>query len=139
MVALSPWLPNPAANNGSFISRTTYDALNRPVTATSPDNSIYRPTFNEANLLDKVHVNLRGAATATAFVTNIDYDAKGQRNRIDYGNGASTVYDYDPLTYRLTNLKTTRPANPDSTASLLFQDAAIVQDLSYTYEAWAIP
>ena len=31
-------------------------------------------------------------------VANIDYDAKGQRQRIDYKNGASTFYSYDPLT-----------------------------------------
>ena len=27
------WLQNPAANDGSFTSHTTYDALNRPMTA----------------------------------------------------------------------------------------------------------
>jgi hypothetical protein len=37
-------------------------------------------------------------------VANIDYDAKGQRQRIDYKNGASTFYSYDPLTFRLTHL-----------------------------------
>lgn len=128
------WLQNPAATDGSYTSRTTYDALNRPVTSTSPDGSIYRPAFNEANLLEMVHVNLRGEAAATAFVTNIDYDVKGQRTRIDYGNGANTLYEYDPLTYRLTHLKTTRPSNADTTASQLFQDATVVQDLSYTYD-----
>ena len=44
-----------------------------------------------------------GQPVWTPFVTNIDYDAKGQRQRIDYGNGASTVYDYDPLTFRLAH------------------------------------
>jgi hypothetical protein len=58
---------------------TIYDALNRVVAATAPEKSVYRPTFNEANLLEKVDVNLRGAAAATQFVTNIDYNAKGQR------------------------------------------------------------
>ena len=33
---------------------------------------------------------LQGATTATPFVTNIDYNAKGQRTLIQYGNGAST-------------------------------------------------
>ncbi|HEY5959813.1 MAG TPA: toxin, partial [Polyangiaceae bacterium] len=84
------WLQNPSARDGTFTSSTTYDALNRPLTATSPDGSIYRPTFNEANLLDKADVRLRGAAAATAFVSNIDYNAKGQRERIQYGNGAAS-------------------------------------------------
>jgi len=128
------WLVDPDPNDDSFTSRTTYDALNRPLTVISPDGSVYRPTFNEANLLDKVGVNLRGAAAATPFVTNIDYDAKGQRERIVYENGAVTTYEYDPLTFHLTHLNTTRPANPDATASQLFQSATVVQDLLYTYD-----
>ena len=103
------WLQHPAADDGSFVTRTTYDALNRPLTVTTPDGSVYRPTFNEANLLDKVDVNLRGAAASTRFVTDIDYNAKGQRTLIRYGNGAQTTYEYDPLTFRLSQLKTIRP------------------------------
>ncbi|MFW2373133.1 MAG: SpvB/TcaC N-terminal domain-containing protein [Gammaproteobacteria bacterium] len=128
------WLKNPAANDGSFSSRTTYDALNRPFTVTSPDGSVYRPTFNEANLLDKVDVNLHGAATSTAFVNNIDYDAKGQRVHIAYANGAQSSYRYDPQTFRLSNTKTTRPVNSDATASQLFLNTSEVQDLHYTYD-----
>ena len=92
------WSQQPAANDSSYRSSTRYDALNRPISSTSPDGSIYRATFNEANLLDRVEVNLRGEATATTFVSNIDYDAKGQRQRIVYGNGAQTTSRYDPLT-----------------------------------------
>jgi RHS repeat-associated protein len=128
------WLTGPAASGGSFTSETTFDALDRPLTATSPDGSIYRPTFNEANLLEKVDIELRGTAVITSFVTNIDYDAKGQRRRIAYGNGAQATYEYDPLTFRLTSLRTTRPASLDAAASQLFRDAAVVQDLRYTYD-----
>lgn len=70
------WLQSPAPTDGTFTSSTTFDALNRPLTVTSPDGSVYRPTFNEANLLAKVDVQLRGAGVATAFVTNIDYNGK---------------------------------------------------------------
>ncbi|MFV2059535.1 MAG: RHS repeat domain-containing protein [Gammaproteobacteria bacterium] len=104
------------------------------MTSTSPDNSIYRPTYNEANLLDKVDVYLQGAATATNFVTNINYNAKGQRETISYANGSQTNYEYDPLTYRLMQQQTTRPTNPDITASQLFNDISIVQNLFHTYD-----
>ncbi|MEI7772402.1 MAG: RHS repeat-associated core domain-containing protein, partial [Chloroflexales bacterium] len=117
-----------------LISQTTYDALSRPLTATAPDGSVYQPGYNAANLLERVDIRLGGAATATPFVTNIDYDAKGQRVLIAYGNGATTGYDYDPLTFRLIGLQTTRPAAPDSTASLLFKSPSVVQDLRYTYD-----
>ena len=115
------WSTTPALDPQVFTSHMTYDALNRPISATAPDGSVYRPRFNEANLLDKVDVHLRGATTSTPFVTNIDYDAKGQRTRIDYGNGVRTTYAYDPLTFRLTHLQTLRGAER-------------LQDLGYTYD-----
>ena len=76
-----------------------------------------------ASFLEKVNVKLRGATTATNFVSNIDYDAKGQRERIQYGNGATTRYSYDPKTFRLTQLYTTRNSGVD-----------ILQDLNYSYD-----
>ncbi len=118
----------------TYASRTRYDALSRPTELTAPDNSVIRPAYNEAGLLERVEANLRGAAAATPFVTNIDYNAKGQRTRIDYGNGARTAYEYDPLTFRLTRLTTTRPAGLNGLATQLFKDARTVQDLNYTYD-----
>ncbi|MDO8948377.1 MAG: SpvB/TcaC N-terminal domain-containing protein [Desulfocapsaceae bacterium] len=117
-----------------YATSIRYDALNRPVEAVSPDGSISRPAYNEANLLERLEVNLRGAAAATPFVTNIDYDAKGQRTRIDYGNNATTRYDYDPLTFRLTRLLTTRPTQENGLAGMLFKTTDKIQDLRYTYD-----
>lgn len=105
----------------AFTARTSYDALNRPVAMTSPDGSVVRPTYNEANLLERIEANLRGAATPTVFVDDIDYDAKGQRASITYGDGVATSYTYDPLTYRLTHMETLRGRTP-------------LQDFSYTYD-----
>jgi RHS repeat-associated protein len=118
----------------SFTSSVTYDALNRPLSVTSPDGSIYRPTFNEANLLEKVNVNLPGAPTSTPFVTNIDYNAKGQRDLIAYGNGAQTKYEYDPLSFRLTRLQTRRPTGLNGLATILSTDPVVVQEIYYTYD-----
>ncbi len=110
-----------------YASSTRFDALNRPTEVTSPDHSVSRPSYNEANLLERMEANLRGAQQNgqpvwTPFVTNIDYDAKGQRTRIDYGNGARTDYSYDAQTFRLTHLQTTRTG------------ASVCQDLFYTYD-----
>lgn len=89
------WLSTPPLEQETFSSGMAYDALNRPTSVIAPDNSFYRPTFNEANLLEKVDVNLRGAQAATPFVTNIDYDAKGRRVLIEYGNNMKTGYSYE--------------------------------------------
>lgn len=128
------WQQNPTPNDGTFNNSTAFDALNRPTAVTTPDNSVYRPTYNEASLLDKVEVNLRGAATATPFVTNIDYNAKGQRTLIHYANGAETTYEYDDQTFRLVHLKTTRNPGQNGLGSQIFNSAATVQDLRYTYD-----
>jgi hypothetical protein len=109
-----------------FTSSTRYDAINRPISAVSPDGSITTPTYNEANLLETLSVNLQGAATATSFIANIDYDAKGQRALIQYGNGASTSYIYDQQTFPLNRLTTTRSTSPTNQQAL--------QDLQYAYD-----
>ena len=124
----------------AFDSRTRYDALNRPVALVAPDGSTICPNYNEAGLLDALDVNLRGAVNATPFVTNIDYNAKGQRLQIDYAardqsgairlDGISTTYEYDPATFRLMHLRTRRTA-PAFDATDRPGD---VQNLFYTYD-----
>jgi hypothetical protein len=98
------WSISPALESEIFTSSTTYDALNRPVVLTPPDNSEIHSTFNEANLLERVDVNLRGAATATPFVKDIDYAQRGSGVHW-YGNNTHTEYSYDDETFRLSNLK----------------------------------
>lgn len=117
------WLQNPARETQEFAGSTQFDALNRPITLTTPDGSTIRPTYNEANLLNAVEVNLQGAAIATPFIKNIDYDAKGQRQLIRYGNDVVTTYEYDEKTFRLIHLITVRAI-----------DGAPLQDLYYTYD-----
>jgi RHS repeat-associated protein len=128
------WSQSPSLESETFSSLTFYDALNRPITITTPDKSTYRPSFNEANLLEKVDVNPRGASVLTSFVTKIDYTAKGQRTLIRYGNGATTTYEYDDRTFRLSHLKTTRAVGQNGLSAQIFVDAATVQKLSYTYD-----
>jgi len=123
-----------------YTSRTCYDALNRPIQLTVPHSdqpgtkiNVIQPVFNEANLLEQVNAWLNQNAEPSDLldpdtanldaVTNIDYNAKGQRELIEYGNGASMTYDYDPKTFHLTHLKTTRTS-----------DHAVLQDLNYIYD-----
>ncbi|MFC5470963.1 SpvB/TcaC N-terminal domain-containing protein [Cohnella suwonensis] len=108
--------------NESFHSHNRYDALNRPILTTAPDGSVLRPVYNGAGLLEQVHVRIRGQENPeTVFVERLDYDEKGQRQRIVYGNGATTTYQYNPETYRTSRIVTKRAADT-------------VQDLRYTYD-----
>jgi RHS repeat-associated protein len=117
------WAANPGLEAESFTSSTQFDAFSRPVAMTAPDESLYQATYNEANLVEQITVKLRGASAATPFVANIDYDAKGQRVLVEYGNGVTTRYAYDPLTLLLRSLTTRRTS-----------DQATLQDLRYTYD-----
>lgn len=108
----------PVMETDTYATSTKYDALNRVMEQTTPHTEIMKPNvirlgYNEANLLERIDVNLRGAVSGTArvwtpFVTGIEYDAKAQRKQIGYGNGAKTSYEYDQLTFRLTRLHTQR-------------------------------
>jgi RHS repeat-associated protein len=155
--AIPQWLSNPALDAETFESSTRYDALNRPIQSVAPHSSLARaqrniiqPVFNDSNLLERVDVWLERAAApaglldpaveapAAVGITNIDYDAKGQRRRIDYKNGAGTFYEYDPLTFRLTRLQTRRDvaAFPGDCPQPPAPDwpGCHVQDLRYTYD-----
>ncbi len=113
----------PSLQAETFATSATFDALNRPVTQTTPDASITQLTYNEAGLLESESVNVRGAATSTPAVQGISYNARGQRESIEYGNGTSTAYEYDRNTFRLIHLVTTRAS-----------DGARLQDLTYIYD-----
>jgi RHS repeat-associated protein len=121
---------------------------------------VIQPVFNEANLLERIDVWLERStepaemleptaeAASPVGVTNIDYNAKGQRERIDYKNGASTSYRYDPETFRLTQLYTRRgssfiedcensmppPATIAAPDSPLPGKHCGIQNLHYTYD-----
>jgi RHS repeat-associated protein len=117
------WAASPQLETEVFLSESSYDALNRPLTLTAPDRSVVRPGYNEANLLERLDVCHKGSASFTPFVTNIDYNAKGQRELIEYSNGVRTASAFDPLTFRLTQIKTTRTG-----------EDADLQNLSYAYD-----
>ncbi|MCY1056207.1 SpvB/TcaC N-terminal domain-containing protein [Nannocystis sp. SCPEA4] len=110
----------------TFTASWTYDALNRVRTRTTPDASVTTQTFGAGGMLQSVAVNIRGSLTATSIVTNIDYNARGQRLVIEYGNGSTTDYAYDPRNFRVTRIHTERP-HADPTLRK-------VQDLRYHYD-----
>ena len=104
-----------------FVTLTNYDALRRPIAVTTADGSVTRPRYNEAALLDGVDVSARGGASSP-IVTDINYTARGERASMVYGNGATTAYAYDPATFRLASVHTTRTA------------AGELQGLRYVYD-----
>lgn len=98
------------------------NALGAPVDVTAPDGSVQRFTYDEGGALTAIILdNAPGASGPQPIVNAITYDAQGRRRHIAYGNGTQTAYAYDPLTFRLTRLTTTRGSD-------------VVQDMAYRYD-----
>lgn len=115
----------PFLENETFTSSVVLDALNRPVLTTLPDSSVVEPSYNEANMLETLRVKIRGQGNFITFLENQDYDAKGQRQFAQYGNGIITNYFYDPKTFRLVNLITKAVGEVDPNSH---------QNLKYTFD-----
>ncbi len=120
---LRDWSSSPALESEPLARATRFDALNRPIATTAPDGSLIVPSYDEAGMLDRVDVNLRGSATATAFITGMEYNARGQRLSTAHGNGVRCTYAYDAETFRLVEATTVRTGG------------AVLQDLRYTFDA----
>jgi len=112
-----------------FETRTSYDALNRITSRTTPDGSVHVPTYNVANYLESETVDVRGTGSSTRVIFGLDYSALGQRllaEHQDDGSGTSShrmSYEYDRVTRRLLRQVTRR------------SDGSRLQDLRYFYDA----
>jgi len=95
----------------TYQGSTTYDALNRVVLTTNPDGSIVRNTYGICGLIQNIDVYLQGSATGwQSILSSAIYNAKGQRLLVTTSNSVHSVYTYDPLTFQLTDLVTSRSA-----------------------------
>jgi RHS repeat-associated protein len=116
------WNGSPSREIDIFETSATYDALNRPKETILPDGSVVIPTYNIGGYLENLEVDALGLGNPVDFMKGQDFDAKGQRESIKYGNDTISKFFYDANTFRLTNLLTTDSSN------------AKLQDLQYTYD-----
>jgi RHS repeat-associated protein len=121
-----------------FRQISEYDALNRVTLQyqwhQGPGSrvAVVQLRYNQRGLLQREEVVLDAVktdgdyegGTPTTMVREVTYNEKGQRLSIEYGNGTTTIYAYDPETFRLIHLETRRHG-----------DNKILQDLGYTYDS----
>jgi RHS repeat-associated protein len=96
--------------------------------------AVYQPRYNARGLLVAEDLTVGATrdatgdgcsgGTLTTVIREIRYDAAGQRQRLDLGNGSRTTYEYDPATLRLVLCGTARTAG----------GANDLQELRYTYD-----
>lgn len=106
------WSSDATLDDERLEAATSHDALNRPVTVTAPDGSTITATYSMGGLLHGLTAHVPATSDAGAatlpIITAIARNARGQRVRVDAGNGTSTRYEYDPDTFLLRHTLTLR-------------------------------
>lgn len=105
----------------SFTTSAQVDALGRPLRAIAPDGSVQHVTYDDGGAMLTTALGNVAGVDDQPVVTDVQYDSKGRRASIAYGNGTETTYSYDPLTFRLTRLTTKRGSD-------------VLQDMAYRYD-----
>jgi len=153
--AVVDWSAGPVANlleQTSYTQITEYDALGRMKRlfnwhlGVGERVAVYEPTYNERGLLASEALVVgstktvagydRAVGARTTVIDELTYDAKGQRQAIHYDNGTHTRFTYDATTFRLVQLRTTRPNYDPAFPSAIsqFKNDQVVQNLFYTYD-----
>lgn len=91
-----------------FVFTTNTDALGRITRQIAPDGSIITPSYNEAGWLNGEAVQHTAPAETITYIKDIDYNEKGQRSKIVYGNDVTTRFYYEKETFRLKRLESKR-------------------------------
>jgi RHS repeat-associated protein len=151
------WQPGSATGvleTETFARITEYDALNRMTRLYNWHNlapgsrvAVYEPQYSERGLLAGETIIVRATKTAAGHtegpdaqrvlaVRAIQYDVKGQRQLVELGNNSITRYHYDAETFRLRQLRTTRPGFDPSFPGPAngLRDEKVLQNLQYTYD-----
>jgi len=110
----------PGGDDYTFAMNFEYDSWNRIKSMTYPDGEVVDYDYDIAGQLITV-IGEKGTNTYR-YVDDVYYDQFGSRTRIDYGNGTQSLYTYDAIMRKLTNLKTY-----DASRNL-------IQDISYNYD-----
>jgi YD repeat-containing protein len=102
--------------NKDFITEYQYDSMDRITQVTYPDTkrTVVTYEYDDGNHLKRI----------PGYLDDITYNAKGQRQSIQYANSVRTEYSYDSQTFLLDTLKTTSKGGTDGD----------LQHLVYTYD-----
>jgi len=126
LLPVNTWSGDEAADQSllgqEYGMQMEYDALNRMVLQWVNGTDTIVQGYGEAGMLNTVDVYYGGGPKAP-IVMRIGHNEKGQRLNIRYGNNTVTNIQYDPATFRLARLTSTRNNGAD-----------ILQDIDYYYD-----
>jgi len=134
------WSGEVALEEERHVTRARYDALDRPVQTLPPHpaggrhHHVVQPRYDHLGLVvgidtwhDRAHppedlLDPSREPPSEAGIAEIRYDARRRRTAKRHVNRVETRYNYDPRTFRLVRLVTTRGSER-------------LQDLAYTHDA----
>jgi insecticidal toxin complex protein TccC len=105
-----------------YTNSASYDALGRVTAETDSDGNVISPQYHSSGLLNTLQLKAADDNSVSAYVDGISYDAKGQRQQVQYGNGTVTNYQYDPKTFAPIKITTSNNAGQ------------AIQDIGYQYD-----
>ena len=126
-----------------FTSTTIHDARDREIQTVTFHNGTMKPNvirtgYDESGCVKRIDVWTQRSSAPTALLdpTTADlqalvdatYNARLQRLSEMHGNGVISTHEYDPQTFRIARILTTRPSS-------FPVNERVLQDLSYTYDA----
>jgi hypothetical protein len=134
------WKEQVPMEDDVYVYQNKYDALNRCVEFTSADDSVVYHDFDQAGHLKSVDGKIRDSEERRVFVRDTEYNARGQKTSVEYDNGTRTTYEYDPNTFALIHLLTSRdekkyPDDYDQPRSSSAGSGSHAQNLHYTFDA----
>lgn len=97
-----------------YETNSNFDAIGRVQNSVDADGNISFPQYYSTNwiagsdFLGGLLVDNASFGAPSPGFFGVQYNPKGQRTEISYSNGTKTKYEYDPFTFELTEIKTTR-------------------------------
>ena len=91
------WDQTVSLDSEIYKSFSTENAVGQPIEIHNSDGSVHIPTYNKEGNLTSLSVRgLTPGSSAETIIKNISYNARGQQTSLQYGNGVSTAFTYDP-------------------------------------------
>ncbi len=108
-------------DGNDYVFTRVYDALDRVSSLEYPDGDVLNITYNGMGETE-IMALIRTDQTQMSIISNVDYNPSGQVIKIQYGNGVTTDYTYNPQSLRLTHLLTRGGQNQ------------LLQDFGYSFD-----
>lgn len=106
----------------TYVQTISYDGIGKVIEAVDIDKNITKPKHNLLGQLKTLEITTNDDGQTKSYVEDITYNAKGQREQINYDNKTNTTYSYDAKTWAVTCIITKNQTGKE------------LQNLNYLYD-----